>query len=55
MTGFPLEVAQRLRQATTRQLIVAGGIRTMAEVDALHEIGVDAVVGMAIYTNAISV
>lgn len=55
MTGFPLEVAQRLRQATTRQLIVAGGIRTMAEVDALHQIRVDAVVGMAIYTNAISV
>ncbi len=55
MTGFPFEVAQRLRQATTRQLIVAGGIRTMAEVDALHQIGVDAVVGMAIYTHTISV
>lgn len=54
MTGFPFKVAQRLRQATTRQLIVAGGIRSMAEVDALHQIGVDGVVGMAIYTDAIS-
>ena len=54
MGGFPLEVARRLRQATSRQLIVAGGIRSMAEVQALDEIGVDAVVGMAIYTGAIS-
>lgn len=53
MSGFPLEVATRLRQITTRQLIVAGGIRSMAEVNALHAIGVDAVVGMAIYTDAI--
>jgi phosphoribosylformimino-5-aminoimidazole carboxamide ribotide isomerase len=31
---------------------VAGGIRFRAEVDELHAIGVDAVVGMAIYTGA---
>ena len=54
MSGFPLEVATKLRQASSRQLIVAGGIRSMAEVQALDEIGVDAVVGMAIYTGAIS-
>ena len=54
MSGFPLEVARKLRQASPRQLIVAGGIRSMAEVHALDEIGVDAVVGMAIYTGAIS-
>lgn len=53
MSGFPLDVATRLRQITTRQLIVAGGIRSLAEIDALHAIGVDAVVGMAIYTDAI--
>src|SRR5947209_11276206 len=51
MTGFPLEVACRLRQATPKQLIVAGGIRSMAEVDKLDAIGADAVVGMAIYTG----
>jgi len=53
MTGFPVEVAQRLRQATAKQLIVAGGIRSMEEVEALDAIGADAVVGMAIYTGAI--
>lgn len=53
MTGFPIAVAERLRQATTKQLIVAGGIRSMEEVEALDAIGADAVVGMAIYTGAI--
>jgi phosphoribosylformimino-5-aminoimidazole carboxamide ribotide isomerase len=54
MTGFPLEVARRLREATGNQLIVAGGIRSLDEVNSLHALGVDAVVGMAIYTSAIS-
>ena len=51
MQGFPLEVAERLRPLTRRQLIVAGGIREMAEVEALDRIGVDAVAGMAVYTG----
>lgn len=54
MTGFPMDVAKRLRQATKKQLIVAGGIRSTGEINALDAIGVDAVVGMAIYTGAIS-
>ena len=53
MSGFPMEVARRLRASTTRQLIVAGGIRSLEEVNALDALGADAVVGMAIYTNAI--
>lgn len=53
MSGFPFEVAERLRPATHRELIVAGGIRSMREVEALDEIGVHAVVGMAIYTGEI--
>jgi len=53
MTGFPLEIAGRLRQATTRRLMVAGGIRSTDEVEELDSIGVDAVVGMAIYKGAI--
>ena len=53
MSGFPFEVARQLRQATSKQLIVAGGIRSMDEVDELDAIGTDAVVGMAIYTGAI--
>jgi phosphoribosylformimino-5-aminoimidazole carboxamide ribotide isomerase len=49
--GFPLEIAQRLRPLTHRQLIVAGGIRSQQEIEALAAIQVDAVAGMAVYTN----
>ena len=52
MTGFPLGLAQELANMTKQQLIVAGGIRSRTEVDELEAIGVDAVVGMAIYTGA---
>jgi phosphoribosylformimino-5-aminoimidazole carboxamide ribotide isomerase len=52
MTGFPTGVAQELASITKKQLIVAGGIRSRAEVDQLDTMGVDAVVGMAIYTGA---
>ncbi len=55
MQGFPLEVAARLRKLTARRLIVAGGIRSQQEIDALHAMDVDAVVGMAIYTDLLSV
>jgi len=55
LNGFPLEVAVRLRHLTRRQLIVAGGIRSQREVDALDALGADAVVGMAVYTNLLTV
>jgi len=55
MQGFPYEVGARLRKLTANQLIVAGGIRSQQEIDALNEIGVDSVVGMAIYTDLLSV
>jgi phosphoribosylformimino-5-aminoimidazole carboxamide ribotide isomerase len=54
MQGFPIEVGQRLRQRTRRQLIVAGGIREQAEIDALDAIGVDAVAGMAVYSGVLN-
>src|SRR5262249_38414697 len=41
LTGFPMEVARKLRMETKRQLIVAGGIRSMEEVNAFDAIGVD--------------
>ncbi|MGB7986935.1 MAG: HisA/HisF-related TIM barrel protein [Terracidiphilus sp.] len=53
--GFPIDVAARLRKLTTNQLIVAGGIRSQEEVDALDAIGADAVVGMAVYTDLLKV
>ena len=54
LQGFPQEVIVPLRVATKRQLIAAGGIRSQQEIDALHALGVDAVVGMAIYRGLIS-
>ena len=54
MQGLPLDVVMKLRAATTRELIVAGGIRSTEEIDHLDSIGVDAVVGMAIYTGQIA-
>lgn len=55
LQGFPLDVAARLRKLTHRQLIVAGGIRSQQEVDALGALGADAVVGMAVYTDLLKV
>src|ERR1700678_487484 len=54
MQGFPIEVAQRLRERSKRQLIVAGGRRGEAEIDALDAIGVDAVAGMAVYSGILA-
>ena len=53
LQGFPQEVIVPLRAATKRQLIAAGGIRSQQEIDALHAMGVDSVVGMAIYRGLI--
>lgn len=55
MQGFPLEVARRLRALTARQLIVAGGIRSHEEIDALAAMEVDAVAGMAVYLGRLAV
>jgi phosphoribosylformimino-5-aminoimidazole carboxamide ribotide isomerase len=54
MTGFPIARAKELRALTTRQLIVAGGIRDASEIAALDALNIDAVAGMAIYTGQIS-
>ena len=51
LQGIPLDVILALRGATSRRLIAAGGIRSREEIAELDAIGVDAVVGMAIYTG----
>jgi phosphoribosylformimino-5-aminoimidazole carboxamide ribotide isomerase len=51
MSGLPLGPVHELRAATTRQLIVAGGISSHQEIARLHSMGVDAVVGMALYSG----
>jgi phosphoribosylformimino-5-aminoimidazole carboxamide ribotide isomerase len=55
MLGMPLDVVSELRSVTSKRLIVAGGIRTQEEVDRLDAMGVDAVVGMAIYLELLKV
>ena len=55
MQGFPMDAAARLRGLTSRQLIVAGGIRSQQEIEELDAMRVDAVVGMAVYTNLLAV
>jgi phosphoribosylformimino-5-aminoimidazole carboxamide ribotide isomerase len=54
MGGIPMEIVKAIRQATSRRLVVAGGITTQQEIDALDELGMDAVVGMALYSGRIS-
>ena len=53
MQGIDLVAVRAVRDATTRRLTAAGGIRSMREVDLLDAMGVDAVVGMALYTGKI--
>jgi phosphoribosylformimino-5-aminoimidazole carboxamide ribotide isomerase len=55
LLGMPLDIVSELRSVTSKRLIVAGGIRTQAEIDRLDSMGVDAVVGMAIYLELLKV
>ena len=54
LQGTDMEAIRRVRAATSREVIAAGGITTMEEVDELDAMGVDAVVGMALYTGRIT-
>jgi phosphoribosylformimino-5-aminoimidazole carboxamide ribotide isomerase len=54
MGGTDLEAILMVKRATSRRLTAAGGITTQREIDELHALGIDAVVGMAIYTGALN-
>jgi len=54
LQGTDLDWFRRLRAATTHELTAAGGITTIDEVRALEEMGVNAALGMAIYTGRLS-
>jgi phosphoribosylformimino-5-aminoimidazole carboxamide ribotide isomerase len=54
MQGIPMDAVRAVREATTRRVVAAGGITTQGEIDALDAMGVDAVVGMAIYTGRLT-
>ena len=51
MQGTDMDAIMNVRAATTRRVTAAGGITTWAEIDELDAAGVDAVVGMAVYTG----
>jgi phosphoribosylformimino-5-aminoimidazole carboxamide ribotide isomerase len=54
MQGTDMDAIKAVRDATARRVTAAGGITTRADIDALDKIGVDAVVGMAIYTGSLA-
>jgi phosphoribosylformimino-5-aminoimidazole carboxamide ribotide isomerase len=51
MQGTDLDAIRTVREATPLYVTAAGGITTLEEIDYLDSIGVDAVVGMALYTG----
>lgn len=55
MGGIDMEAVRDVRDATSRRLSAAGGITTWDEIHALDAMGVDAVVGMAIYAGVLSI
>jgi phosphoribosylformimino-5-aminoimidazole carboxamide ribotide isomerase len=54
MRGTNLKWFRSLRQATSRPITAAGGIRSRKEIQALERIQMDAAVGMALYTGKLS-
>ncbi len=54
MGGIDVAAVRSVRAATSRRLSAAGGITTAAEIAMLGGLGVDAVVGMAIYTGRLA-
>jgi len=55
MKGTSLDAILSIRRATTHRVTAAGGITTREEIDELDRNGVDAVVGMAIYTGRLDI
>jgi len=55
MQGTDMPAIRAVREATNRRVTAAGGITTREEIDALDVMGVDAVVGMAIYTGSLGI
>jgi phosphoribosylformimino-5-aminoimidazole carboxamide ribotide isomerase len=55
MQGTDMAAIKAVAKATERKLTAAGGITTRDEIERLHGHGIDAVVGMAIYTGQLSI
>ena len=55
LQGTDMEAILAVQGATSRRLTAAGGITTQQEIDQLDAAGIDAVVGMAIYTGRLDI
>lgn len=55
MQGTDLGAIEAVAAATARRVTAAGGITTMEEIDYLDARGIDAVVGMALYTGKLAI
>jgi phosphoribosylformimino-5-aminoimidazole carboxamide ribotide isomerase len=55
MQGTDLDAIKAVAKATGNKVTAAGGITTHEEVNALDALGIDAVVGMAIYTGTMAI
>lgn len=55
MQGISMAIIRHLRKKTSLRLIAAGGIHSHEEIEELDKMGVDAVVGMAVYSGLIRV
>jgi phosphoribosylformimino-5-aminoimidazole carboxamide ribotide isomerase len=55
MAGTNIPAILAVKAATARRLTAAGGITTQDEIDMLEQNGVDAVVGMAVYTGKLQI
>ena len=53
MRGTNMAAIEAVAQATARKVTAAGGITTQEEIDYLDARGIDAVVGMALYTGTL--
>jgi phosphoribosylformimino-5-aminoimidazole carboxamide ribotide isomerase len=53
MQGTDMDAIRAVAAATSSRVTAAGGITTQQEIDALDALGIDAVVGMAIYTGTL--
>jgi phosphoribosyl-ATP pyrophosphohydrolase/phosphoribosyl-AMP cyclohydrolase len=54
MTGIDLSPVQKLREAVSCQITVAGGVSTLDEINKIATLGCDVQLGMALYTGKIT-
>jgi phosphoribosylformimino-5-aminoimidazole carboxamide ribonucleotide (ProFAR) isomerase len=54
MQGTDLTWFQKLRACTGHEITAAGGITTLADIEALHVMRVNAAIGMAMYTGRLN-